>query len=384
MRKGDFTVKFDVNQLDCFYTLAIAIQLRIPIFLWGPPGVGKTYTISHISQQLNKPLIKIIPSYREPVDFLGYPYPEGDVYTYLSPKWVKKVKERRDVILFFDELSTAPPQVQNAVFRLVSEKVFGDDDPLPDEVSIVAAGNPQKYAWSAFNLTPPLANRFVHIDWVAGGISPPYLYKILKGKGLPDEIPIVDEGKYRENLPKVFDLVFSFLMGVGDKGLLNPPTVGKTSEVRSFPTPRSWVDFCVPLVAAWETCKLPTSTLLCMVEGCVGEEMGKSFVAFYLKVKDEVPDPKSVLDGQANIPTRPDLFFFTITTIISYLSLHCDTLCYNNFLMKLMEMGKEIPDDILLLVYNKITEWKRKMNWEEETETEKAWTDYVFSRITYK
>lgn len=383
MERGILTVKFEVTQLDGFYTLSLAVQLRIPVFLWGPPGVGKTYTISLISRRLNKTLVKVIPSYREPVDFLGYPYPVGEVYTYLSPKWVKRVKEERNVVLFFDELSTSPPQVQNAVFRLVSEKVFGDDEPLPDEVSIVAAGNPQRYAWSAFNLTPPLANRFVHVDWTAGGISPSYLYRILKGKGLPDDIPVVDFERYRENLPKVFDLVFSFLMGVGEKGLLNPPAVGKTSEVRGFPTPRSWVDFCIPLVTAWEVCNLPVTTLLCLVEGCVGEEMGRSFVAYYLRVREEVPSPEEVLSGKVKIPTRADLFFFTVTSLLSFLSLRNEISCYNEFLKRLMEVAGEVPDDVLLVTYTKIEEWKRKVGLETESETDREWTDYIFKRLTY-
>ncbi len=370
-----------VGQRDAFYTLCLSIQLKIPVFLWGPPGVGKTYTIAKISERLNIPFVKLIPSYREPVDFLGYPFPEGEIYTYLPPKWVKRVRELGRVILFLDELSTAPPQVQNAAFRLVSERVFGDDEPLPSEVSIVAAGNPTKYAWSAFNLTPPLANRFVHVDWVGESFSPVDLYKILRGAGLPDEIPLIPFDRYEQEYPLIFDFVFSFLIGVEGDGLLRPPVVGRHEEVRGFPTPRSWVEFCIPLLTAWKVTNLPISTFFTIVKGCVGEELAHSLTSYYLSVKDLSITLDDLASGRKSLPTKFDQLFFTVSSLLSQISIQNNPLGYNILLRELVKIGESLPDDILLLLYWKIEEWKGKINFVPTEMTEEGrWRELVRRR----
>lgn len=336
-----------------------------------------------IARALNRPLVKLIPSYREPVDFLGYPYPSPDKgnYVYLPPKWVTVVKELRNVILFLDELSTSPPQVQNAVFRLVAERVFGDEEPLPEEVSIVAAGNPPEYSWSAYTLTPPLANRFVHVDWVRGGLTPDYLYRVLTSKDqLPSEIPIIDMERYKEEYPTVFELVFSFLSGVGEKGLLSPPKAGRGEDVRGFPTPRSWVEFCIPLVTAWKVTNLPVSTLYCIVEGCVGEEMAKAFVPFVVTLRERIPTPTQILHGDETFPDEHDLLLFSLSEVLSYLSRTGDETEFKTLISKLIKKGEGLPDDLLLTIHGRLLNFLERTGWSSRPETQE-WVKFVEGRI---
>ncbi|WP_242975874.1 hypothetical protein [Desulfosporosinus sp. FKB] len=53
--------------------LAIAVQAGIPVLTWGPPGVGKTASITKLADVLGIPLEVVLASIREPSDFSGLP-----------------------------------------------------------------------------------------------------------------------------------------------------------------------------------------------------------------------------------------------------------------------------------------------------------------------
>ncbi|NEA88457.1 AAA family ATPase, partial [Streptomyces sp. SID14436] len=115
------------------------------------------------------PLTTVIASVHEPSDFSGLPVPGDDPAVQgvpmAPPDWaVRLVREGRG-LLFLDELSTAPPAVQAALLRLVLERRVGALR-LPPGVRIVAAANPRASAADGWELSAPLANRFVHLPWV--------------------------------------------------------------------------------------------------------------------------------------------------------------------------------------------------------------------------
>src|SRR6202042_2804518 len=83
---------------------------------------------------------------------------------FAPPSWAVAVAEAGHGLVFFDEISTAPPAVQAALLRVVLERTVGDLT-LPDAVSVVAAANPPERAADGWALSPPLANRFCHLDW---------------------------------------------------------------------------------------------------------------------------------------------------------------------------------------------------------------------------
>ena len=80
------------------------------------------------------------------------------------PDWAVRLVRAGRGLLFLDELSTAPPAVQAALLRLVLERRVGALQ-LPPGVRIVAAANPRSSAADGWELSPPLANRFVHLQW---------------------------------------------------------------------------------------------------------------------------------------------------------------------------------------------------------------------------
>jgi hypothetical protein len=116
------------------------------------------------------PCETVIASIREPADFAGLPVVTGagdDVaVTFAPPAWARRLSGADRGLLFFDEISTAPPAVQAALLRVVLERTVGDLT-LPRGVAIVAAANPPELAADGWDLSPPLANRFCHLDWPA-------------------------------------------------------------------------------------------------------------------------------------------------------------------------------------------------------------------------
>ena len=144
--------------------LAIAIQAGVPILTWGPPGVGKTATITMLADVLALPLEVVLASIREPSDFSGLPVIGKEGVRMEPPAWAHRLALAGKGLLFLDEISTAPPAVQSALLRVVLERAVGDLA-LPASVSVVAPANPPEQAVCGWDLSAPLANRFCHLFW---------------------------------------------------------------------------------------------------------------------------------------------------------------------------------------------------------------------------
>ncbi len=141
---------------------------NLPVLLWGEPGIGKSAGLERLSQELGLPLETVIASVHEPSDFAGLPIVGDDPATtgvpMAPPDWAVRVTAAGRGLVFFDELSSAPPAVQAALLRVVLERRVGSLT-LPEPVRIVAAANPPSSAADGWHLSPPLANRFVHLRW---------------------------------------------------------------------------------------------------------------------------------------------------------------------------------------------------------------------------
>jgi len=123
-------------------SLAIAIlksglNVNVPMFLWGPPGIGKSQIVAQVAADMSLPLIDIRAVLLDPVDLRGVPSVENGTTRWNPPNFLPSEGEG---LLFLDELSQAPDSVQSSLLQLVLDRKLGEYS-LPDGWRILAAGN---------------------------------------------------------------------------------------------------------------------------------------------------------------------------------------------------------------------------------------------------
>jgi hypothetical protein len=182
------------------------IAKRHSVFLWGAPGIGKSDVVRQIARELGWTLIEFRANLREPVDCRGIPVADlaTGVTKWLVPDELPRADRDGEFgILFLDELNTASPQMQAALFQLVLERRLGDYK-LPDGWTIIAAGNRVSDRASAQRMPSALKNRFAHFHivpdvnaWVAwansNGVSPKMVAFIRLRRELLHRMPVGDE-----------------------------------------------------------------------------------------------------------------------------------------------------------------------------------------------
>lgn len=136
----------------------IPIAAQRPVYLEGPPGIGKTAIMAQIAQRLNIALVAYTMTHHTRQSALGLPVIEkrcfeGREYAiteYTMSEIVAEVYRQmeqtgcRQGILFLDEINCVSETLMPAMLELLQHKRFGQH-PLPEGWVIVCAGNPEKY-----------------------------------------------------------------------------------------------------------------------------------------------------------------------------------------------------------------------------------------------
>lgn len=136
-----------------------------PIMLRGAPGVGKSSIIRSVAEKLGIGFIDIRLAEMEPVDLRGLPVPNHEAK---SVQWYVTADLPRDPnskgIILFDELTSAPKDLQVAAYELILDRRLGNLYKIPDGWFIVAAGNRTKDKAVATAMSSALANRMMHFE----------------------------------------------------------------------------------------------------------------------------------------------------------------------------------------------------------------------------
>ena len=248
-------------------SIAFAIKMKRPTFLWGPPGIGKSDLVQQIGADTDREVIDVRLALWEPTDIKGIPYFDSNAGTMTwAPPAELPTDPDSKAILFLDELNSAPPAVQAAAYQLILNRKVGTYV-LPKGVDIVAAGNRDGDKGVTYRMPAPLANRFVHLemkvdfddwqDWATlHGINPEVVGYIGYAK---QDLYVYD--------PK--------------------------SPSKSFATPRSW-SFVSDLVSDTE---IDTESLTNLVSGAIGDGLAVKFMA-HRKIASKLPKPDDILDGK--------------------------------------------------------------------------------------
>ncbi|MER9961694.1 hypothetical protein NKJ72_12115 [Mesorhizobium sp. M0045] len=238
-----------------------------PVFCWSPPGVGKSDMVRDIATERALPLIDFRALLRDPVDMRGLPAIVGGEARWLPPSDLPNAARDGDEgILFLDELNAAPAAVQAACFGLVLDRKVGEYR-LPPGWRIISAGNRQADRAAAQRMPTALANRLAHVDIE----------------------PDVDTFTNWANRNDISPIVIAFIR-------FRPTMlhVMAGSDLRAFPTPRSWASVSKHASA-------PSSLRLGLVTGLVGEGAAAEFEGF-VRVYSTLPSLDQVIAHPETTP----------------------------------------------------------------------------------
>lgn len=269
----------------------------IPVLLWGRPGVGKSSFIEGLATD-SLAVTTLIASIHDPTDFSGLPVLEDGKVNYAVPRWVDDFKDSETGILFLDELSTAPPSVQSALLRVVFERKVGFH-PLPSSVRIVAAANPPDLMVGGWELSPPLRNRFVHLNW---DISTDVYINALNSGWEQGTLPVVDPAAHAQKLRDFQTKITGFLR-------IKPDALHASPEENKygFASPRSW-DFAAALLASADLLGyrlndgINNHILFELTTGCLGEPVAIMLLEYLSNLR--LPDPTELLSGKTTIDLK--------------------------------------------------------------------------------
>jgi hypothetical protein len=251
-------------------SLLKAFEVKRPLFLWGPPGIGKSELVEGIARDLNGLMIDLRLGQMEPTDIRGIPFYNKDIG---KMDWAPPVELPDEemaaqypiVVLFLDELNSAAPSVQSAAYQLILNRRIGKYR-LPDNVVMVAAGNRESDKGVTYRMPTPLANRFIHQEMK------------------------VDFASWQEWA--VNNQVHKDVVGYLTFAKQDLYDFDAKSASRAFATPRSW-----SFVSQLLDDNVDPETLTNLIAGTVGEGLAVKFMA-HRKIADQMPKPADILSGK--------------------------------------------------------------------------------------
>ena len=268
-----------------------AFKKKRPIFIWGPPGIGKSDIIHQIGDDMEAHVIDVRLSLWEPTDIKGIPYysANDNKMVWAAPAELPDAElaaKHKYIILFLDEMNSAAPAVQAAAYQLILNRKVGQYV-LPDNVIIVAAGNREADKGVTYRMPAPLANRFVHLemavnfdDWFQWAVN--------------------------NNIHK--DVVGYLTFSKKDLYDFDPK-----SPSRSFATPRSW-SFVSELLEDDDD----ENTTTDLVSGAVGEGLAVKFMA-HRKIAASMPNPTDILEGKVETVSNKEISaMYSLTVSLCY------------------------------------------------------------------
>jgi hypothetical protein len=247
-------------------------NVKRPIFLWGPPGIGKSDVVAEIARDMGALLIDLRLGQMDPTDIRGIPFYNKELG---KMDWAPPIdlpdeetaSQYPYVVLFMDEMNSAPPAVQSAAYQLVLNRRVGKYK-LPKNVVMVAAGNRESDKGVTYRMPTPLSNRFVHSE-------------------MKVDFPSWQEWAIKNQIHK--DVVGFLTFAKQDLYDFDAK-----SSSRAFATPRSWT-FVSELLADED---LDIATTTDLIAGTVGEGLAVKFMA-HRKISGKLPKPEDILSGKA-------------------------------------------------------------------------------------
>jgi hypothetical protein len=284
------------------------IPTRMPLYLWGAPGCGKSSCVRQAAAGLGIGLVDVRATLLDAVDLRGIPKVEGDVVKWCPPNFLPGTGAG---VLFLDELAQSAPLVQASLLQLTLDRRIGEYQ-LPDGWTVIAASNRAEDRAGTHRLISPLLNRFLHLDMEVSGDD---WQEWAAATGVAPEV--------RAFLRFKPQLLFQF---------------DPTANPKAFPTPRSW-EFVSKVLPA-----TPGHLLNRVVAGCVGEGPAAEFYGF-LRLYQSLPDVDAVLASPATsaVPKEPAVLCSLVGALVE--KVRADKSRAGNF----VKYALRLPDEFGML-----------------------------------
>ena len=283
--KNAMTAYFTKNE---FGEYELPIEKQRPVFLMGPPGIGKTAVMEQIAQELGVALVSYSMTHHTRQSALGLPFIAeknygGKTYSvseYTMSEIIASVYDAmeetglREGILFLDEINCVSETLAPAMLQFLQYKIFGRHR-VPDGWLVVTAGNPPEYNNSVREFDIVTWDRLKRID-----VEPDY--------------SVWKEYAYRKN---VHPAVLTYL----DIKKSDFYRIETTVDGKSFATARGWSDLSDML-------RLYERHGIAVTEGVIGQylqnrHIAKNFAIYYDLFKKYRSDYQvdKILAGRADL-----------------------------------------------------------------------------------
>ena len=342
--------KITHNQLHSI--LDISYGNKLPLFIHGTFGIGKSFTViewgrnfakklglkfSTSTEDVNKEdyfVCLIIPmTLYDNVNLAGIPVKSADgkstefLPTDLMPR-------KGQGMLFFDELNLAPPLTQSTVYGVIQNGVIGNVV-LPKGYMRMAAGNTNADMAHVFEMANPLKNRFRHVELVV-----PTVERWIRDFAIQNNV----DNRIIAFLSSREQYLFSY-------------DADATNEQTAIASPRTW-EMLSKDIASIENDN--TEMLEILTGMSVGTGIAREFMA-HIKLIQSYDIASIMKGGDFKTPKEIDSIYAFISGVVSYYLKNLETDMAKRFHEVLSVLPKEYAMMGMYLVVKQDKAFFKKM-----------------------
>lgn len=248
------------------------VATELPVFIWGPPGIGKSALVRRFADEVGLPCVSLLGSQLAPEDIIGVPQIVDGRSRFCPPTLIAR---DAPYCLFLDELNASSQEVQKAFYSLILDRRLGEFV-LPRGTIIIGAGNRAEDAAITRPLSSALINRLVHVQLRASA---------------RDWLAWAGEAG-------VHELVVSYITQRSDHLWSKPP-----KHEEPFSTPRAWDMLSRALHSYGDGATLDEIKVLAC--GLLTPAHARQFLAF-ARLRERQHDLSAILKGERGWPEKPD------------------------------------------------------------------------------